>query len=87
MGFMDFIRSVGSGINKGLQATKIASTLAPVLLPGPAGAVAGRGLAALGYRDGGLIGGKTGRALRPMKKGGKVKKAPKAKKAKKPKRK
>lgn len=78
MGFMDFLRSVGSGINQGLKATKIGSTLAPLLIPGPAGAIAGRGLSALGYAKGGRILKKpTG-----MKKGGKVKK-PKAKKAKK----
>jgi len=84
MGFLDFVRSVGSGINQGLKATKIASTLAPI-----AGAVtgnpllgtfAGRGLAALGYAKGGRV-----LKAKPMRRGGKVKKAkkPKAKKAKK----
>lgn len=94
MGIGDFFKSVGRGIakgaglvNEGLKATKIVSTLAPVVgaavgRPG-LGAAIGSGAKALGYAKG-------GRVLRTkgMANGGMVlskAKKPKAKKQKKPK--
>jgi hypothetical protein len=82
MGIGDFFRSVGRGIvtagravNDGLKKTKIVSTLAPVVLPGPKGAALGAVARAAGYQKG-------GRVLKGMRKGGKVKKAKAHKKAK-----
>jgi hypothetical protein len=91
MGIGDFFKSVGRGIargaglvNEGLKATKIVSTLAPVVgaamgRPG-LGAAIGSGAAALGYQKG-------GRVLKPkgMAKGGMVLKKQKKPKKQKPK--
>ena len=71
MGFFDFFRNVGSGINDALKSTKIISTLAP-LVPLPYSGAVGKIASNLGYNKG------TMRVrVRPMKKGGKVKKAKK----------
>jgi hypothetical protein len=80
-----FFRSVGRGIvkgasaiNEGLKKTKIVSTLAPVLLPGPKGMALGAVARAGGYKKGGKVKGakKGGRVAKPkpMMKGGRVSK-------------
>lgn len=80
MSIGSFFRSIGRGIvkgakavNEGLKKTKIVSTLAPAVLPGPKGAALGAVARAAGYQKG-------GRVAKPMKKGGRVAK-PKAMKA------
>lgn len=76
MSIRGFFRSVGRGIvkgasaiNEGLKKTKIVSTLAPVLLPGPKGMALGAVARAGGYKKGGKV-------KKAMKKGGRVAKKP-----------
>jgi hypothetical protein len=83
-----FFRSIGRGIvkgakavNEGLKKTKIVSTLAPAVLPGPKGAALGAVARAAGYKAGGKVkrakgAKKGGRVAKPkaMMKGGRVSK-------------
>lgn len=78
-----FFRSIRRGIvkgakavNEGLKKTKIVSTLAPIVLPGPKGAALGAVARTAGYKKGGKVQGKKkgGRVAKakPMMKGGRV---------------
>lgn len=74
MGFIDFMKKVGSGINKGLKQTKIISTLAPIagtITGNPAlGTAIGAVAKSAGYEKGGRITPRT--RPTPMRKGGRV---------------
>lgn len=81
MGFISVMKSIGGALNRGLKATKIASTLAPALgtmigQPG-LGALASGALRNAGYVKGGRILKAPG-----MKRGGRVRKPKRGKKKK-----
>ncbi len=74
MGILDVFKTIGRGINKGLKATKIISTLAPVIGTALGNPAVGTGIGAFarsqGYAKGGRVQPRKG-----MKKGGRVTKS------------